>query len=69
LLLAVIRVSWPSDKHSPVKILAAGELDATPASHNPFPLLTAVDTKAHYRQAFAVARRVALPLHLVAVTL
>ena len=65
----MIRAPCPSDKHSPVKILAAGELDATSASRNPFPLLTAVDTGAHHRQAFAVARRVALPLHLVAVTL
>jgi hypothetical protein len=38
LLLVVIRAPWPSDKHSPVKILAAGELDATPASRDTPPL-------------------------------
>jgi hypothetical protein len=35
----------------------------------PSPCSPPVDTGAHRRQAFAVARRVALPLHLVAVTL
>jgi hypothetical protein len=61
--LAVIRAPWPSDKHSSVKkILAAGELDATPASRGTPPL-------AHRRRAFAVACRVALPLHLAVVTL
>jgi hypothetical protein len=69
LLLVVIRAPWPSDKHSLVKILAAGELDATPASRNPFSLLIAVDTGAHRCQAFVVACRMALPLHLVVVTL
>jgi hypothetical protein len=35
----------------------------------PLPLLIAVDKGAHRRRAFAVACRVALPLHLAAVTL
>jgi hypothetical protein len=35
----------------------------------PLPLLTAVDKGAHRRRAFVVACRVALPLHLAAVTL
>jgi hypothetical protein len=35
----------------------------------PLPLLTAVDKGAHRRRAFAVACRVALPLHLATVTL
>jgi hypothetical protein len=38
LLLAVVHALWPSDKHSPVKILAAGELDSTPASRDTSPL-------------------------------
>ena len=36
--LAVIRAPWPSDKFRSVKIFAAGELDATSARRNPFPL-------------------------------
>jgi hypothetical protein len=33
----VIRASWPSDKHSSVKILTAGELDTTPTASPAFP--------------------------------
>ena len=51
-------------------ILAAGDLEATPASRNPFPPCSPpVDKAFHRRQAIGVARRVALPLHHVAVTL
>jgi len=33
--LAVIRASWPSDKHGSVKILTAGELATTPTTPSP----------------------------------
>jgi hypothetical protein len=37
-LLAAICAPWTSDNHSPVKILAVGELDSTPASRDTPPL-------------------------------
>jgi hypothetical protein len=38
IVVAAIRAPWTSDNHSPVKILAAGELDSTPASRDTPPL-------------------------------